>query len=378
MNEIPLWEPLSDEILADQRGQYDNHRRACPVARSPRGVTVFKHADVVAVAADHKTFSSGASAFRSVPNTMDPPEHTRYRPVVDRFFTADRMAALAPVVRRVAHDTIGELGESFDAVTDLGYKFAVRAQAHWLGWVGDEARLVAWMARNHDATRSADRVRTAAAAAEFDGLVAAQVARRHAAGDTAPDDPTTELTRIEIDGRLLTDAEIVSILRNWTAGDLASIAASIGVIAHFLATNPDEQLRLRAEPADLPLAIDEMLRIDDPFLVNRRVARKPAQVAGYDIAEGDRLYLNWTSANRDEDVFGDPDEYRPVENAQHNLVYGTGVHICPGRPLATLELVVVTEELLRATEEIRLDAFVQPERETYPLGGWRSVPIVLR
>ncbi len=377
MHQIPEWEPLSDEVLYDQLGHYDERRRTCPVARSPRGVTVFRHADVVAVAADPQTFSSAASAFRSVPNTLDPPEYGRYRAVVDRFFTPERMAALEPDVHRIAAEVIADLGDRTDAVTELGYRYAVRAQAAWLGWGGAEERLLEWMAANHAATRSGDRGRTAVVAAEFDRIVSDQVATRRAADDDAPDDPTTELTRIELDNTPLTDTDIVSILRNWTAGDLGSIAASLGVVVHFLATHPDIQDELRADPTDLARAIDEMLRIDDPFLVNRRVATRATRLAGFDVDAGDRLYLNWTSANRDESVFGDPDAYRPVKNAPHNLVYGTGIHVCPGRPLATLELVVVTEELLAATTGIGLDPHDRPSRETYPVGGWARVPVTL-
>ena len=382
MHEIPGWEPLSEEVLRDQRGHYDLRRRGCPVARSPRGVTVFRHADVVAVASDTRTFSSAASAFRSVPNTLDPPEHARFRAVVDRFFTPDRIAVLEPVVRRIAAEAVAEVGPRTDAVTGLGYRYAVRAQAAWLGWEGVEDRLLAWMATNHAATRSGDRERTAAVAAEFDAIVSEQVRRRRALGDAAPQDPTTELTRVLVAGpsgrdEPLTDPDIVSILRNWTAGDLGSIAASIGVVAHFLATHAEVQEALRARPEDLPLAVDEMLRIDDPFLVNRRVATQATDVAGYPVAAGDRLYLNWTSANRDESVFGDPDAYRPVANAEHNLVYGTGIHVCPGRPLATLELVAVTEVLLTATSRVDLDPHDPPVRETYPVGGWARVPLTL-
>ena len=380
MAHIPDWEPLSPEVLSDQRAHYDERRRGCPVARSPRGVTVFRHADVMAVAHDHDTFSSGASAFRSVPNTLDPPEHGRYRPLVDSFFTADRVAEQEPMLRRTAREVLAEVGERMDAVTELGYRFAVRAQVHWLGWTGDEERLVAWMASNHAATRSKDRSRTAAVAAEFDTIVSDQVARRHALGEQAPADPTTELTRLTTsDGVPLTDQEIVSILRNWTAGDLGSIAASIGVITHFLATHRDiqDELRQSADDHELELAIDEMLRIDNPFLVNRRVATRDTQIDGFPIAEGERLYLNWTSANRDEDVFGDPDAYRPHENAEHNLIWGTGLHVCPGRPLAMRELIVVTQELLAATTQIALDPQDPPARETYPMGGYSRMPALL-
>jgi cytochrome P450 len=354
-------------------------RAAGPLAESPRGVTLFRHADVIAAANDPATFSSAASAHRMVPNSLDPPEHTAFRAVIDPFFTPERMAALEPRVRRIAQEIVDRLprGATVDAVTEIGYPFAVCAQADWLGWQGIEDELLAWMADNHAATRSKDRSRTAAVAAAFDDLVLRQVRRRRDAGAVAPDDPTSELLSVRVNGELLPDADIVSILRNWTAGDLGSIAASLGVVIHFLATHPDVQEALRAQPGHLSHAIDEMLRIDDPFLVNRRVATKDTQVGGYDLPCGTRVYLNWTSANRDEAVFGDPDAYRPEENARHNLVYGTGIHVCPGRPLATMELVVVVQTLA-ASAHIELAPDAEPARETYPLGGWRRVPVRLR
>ena len=377
---IPPWEPLSDAALADQRGTYDRMRAACPVARSPRGVTLFRQADVCAAATDPVTFSSAASAHRAVPNSLDPPEHTAFRAVIDPFFAPERMCELEPRLRRIADDMVGNLPRAIavDAVGAIGYPFAVRAQAEWLGWHGAEDDLLAWMAENHAATRSTDRSRTAGVAAAFDEIVSAQVRRRRELGSAAPDDPTTQLLHVMLDDQPLPEADIVSILRNFTAGDLGSIAAALGVVVHFLATRRDVQDALRTEPAGLACAIDEMLRIDDPFLVNRRVVTAATQVAGVELEPGTRIYLNWTSANRDERVFGDPDAYKPEEHAAHNLVYGAGIHVCPGRPLATLELVVAAQALLNATAGIELIDGDAPVRETYPLGGWRRVPVQLR
>jgi cytochrome P450 len=354
-------------------------RAACPVAQSPGGVTLFRHAHVVAAAADLVTFSSAASAHRNVPNTLDPPEHTAFRAAIEPFFTPERMQTLEPRLRTIAREIISGLPRdtNVDAVIDIGYPFAVRAQADWLGWQGIEEELLLWMAQNHAATRSAESTRTAAVAAAFDDLVAAQVQRRRRRGSAAPNDPTTELLQVVVNGQLLADADIVSILRNWTAGDLGSVAAALGVVVHFLATHPGVQDELRGGAGDLALAIDEMLRIDDPFLVNRRVTTIETQVGGFALERGTRVYLNWTSANRDEAVFGDAEAYRPRENAPRNLVYGTGIHVCPGRRLATLELVVAVQTLLSETTRIELVADAVPVRETYPLGGWRRLPVRL-
>ena len=355
-------------------------RAACPLAESPRGVTLFRHADVVAAAADPAIFSSSVSAHRAVPNSLDPPEHTAFRAAIEPFFTPERMRQFEPRVRKIAREIIGGLprARTVNAVTEIGYPLAVRAQAEWLGWQGIEDQLLAWMTENHAATRSGDKSRTARVAADFDELVQAQVRRRRQMGSAAPDDPTTELLSVSVNGKLLTDADIVSILRNWTAGDLASMAAAVGVVLYYLATHLEVQQSLRASPSSLAAAIDEMLRIDDPFLVSRRVTTVETTVGDFTLDPGARIYLNWTSANRDESAFGDPDLYRPEENAPHNLVYGTGIHVCPGRPLATLELVVMAETLLQMTSRMEAASDAAPLRETYPLGGWRVAPVQLR
>lgn len=377
---IPAWEPLSPEVLADQLGAYDRMRAACTMAVSPRGVTLFRHADVVAAASDPKTFSSATSARRAVPNAIDPPEHAAWRGLIDPFFAPAHMAALEPRVRAIADAIVAALprGASVDAVMEIGAPFAVRAQTEWLGWQGIEDELLSWMADNHAATRSGDRARTAAVAAAFDEIIRAQLRRRREPGATLPADPTTALLAATVDGHRLDEADIVSILRNWTAGDLGSMAAALGVVVWFLATHPDVQQHLRAHPEGLAAAIDEMLRIDDPFLVNRRVTTAGVRIGDHALAAGTRVYLNWTSANRDEAVFGDPEAYQPERNAPNNLVYGVGIHACPGRPLATMELVVAVRALLQATPGIEPAPGVEPVRETYPLGGWRRVPVRLR
>jgi cytochrome P450 len=132
------------------------------------------------------------------------------------------------------------------------------------------------------------------------------------------------------------------------------------------------------EPKALEDALHEILRIDDPFVSNRRAATRNVKLGGKTIAEGDRVLLNWTAANRDPLVFGDPDEYDPAGHASENLVFGIGPHVCPGRALTLMELRVVTEELLARTRWIEPAQDRPAVRETPPVGGWARVPVVLR
>jgi cytochrome P450 len=373
------------EGLPDLRAELDARREACPVDHDGAGTwTLLGHAEVVAAARDPETFSSAAGSHRAIPNSLDGAEHAAYRAVVDRYLTAPAVAAQEPQCRTHVGAIVDALprGSTVDAITDFGTPFAVRTQVTWLGWPPDiEDELVAWMADNFAATRSGDRARTADVAARFDALVGRQVRVRREAGEAAPPDVTTRLLRETVAGRPLTDEEVVSILRNWTAGDLGSLAASLGVVVHRLATHPDRQdvtrdRVARGEHPAIEAAIEEVLRIDDPFVANRRRTTREVQIGGRAIPAGDRVLLNWTAANRDRLVFGDPDEFRPEDNAPHNLVFGTGPHVCPGRALTLMELRVAVSELLVRTERL-LPADEEPVRERPPVSGWARVPVVL-
>ncbi len=86
----------------------------------------------------------------------------------------------------------------------------------------------------------------------------------------------------------------------------------------------------------------------------------------------------WASANRDEEAFGDPDSFRLDRDPELNLLYGRGIHYCPGAPLARLELRVFIEELLAASAGIEPGVDSAPVNAHYPAGGYASLPLVLR
>lgn len=385
MSENPheSWDPRSPEVQSDQVRAYDELRAQCPVAHSEAfGWSLMRHADVVRALHDPETFSNAVSVHLNVPNGMDPPEHTRYREIVDRYFTAELVGAFEPDCRAIARELVADLprGEVAFVMTRLAEPFALRVQTEYLGWPRALTEpLRDWAARSRDATASGDRSRTAAVAAEFDAIVTAMLDERRDAGPAAPDDLTTRLLHERIEGRPLSDEELVSTLRNWTAGELATIAASVGIVAHHLATRPQDQALLRAHPELVGPAVDEILRIHPPLISNRRVTTCPVTVGGTDLDAGERVTLLWASANRDEDVFGDPDELRLDRDPSLNLLYGAGIHWCPGAPFARMELRVVTEELLAATESLAPappDAG-EPERASYPASGFSRLPLVL-
>ena len=374
------WDPLSPEVLADQRAAYDHMREACPVAHS-RAMhwSVLRHADVLRVVQDHDTFSNVVSEHQAVPNGYDPPQHGAYRAALDPLLAPERVDRFEPACRQLAAHAVQEalsIGE-VEAHQEFALPFAVRVQSAFLGWPHSlQDELLAWLGRSHTATRSGERAQTRAVAQEFEDLVA----RVRRARENAPptQDISTELMHVRVDGRLLDLRELASVLRNWTVGEVGTISASVGILLHWLAAHAAWQQRLRSEPQLLPAAIDEVLRIDGPLVANRRRTTCPVMIGGRGLPAGVRVSVNWVSANRDPRAFEAPEEFRIDRDPAANLLYGAGIHICPGAPLARMELRVLMEEVLARTTHIALAPDHAPARASFPDAGFARLRIQLQ
>lgn len=375
----PERDPAAEALPADQIATYDALRREAPLAMGPDGAwAVLRHADVVRVLDDHETFSNLVSHRMSVPNGMDPPQHTAFREIVDRYYTPERMSEFEPVIRSIARELVDALPRrrDIDLMAELAEPFANHVQCAFMGWP-DRLRepLRDWVRGNQAAIRAQDRRAMSQVATEFDGYITEQLEARRAAGAGAPDDNTTRLLHETVDGRPLTDDEIVSIVRNWTVGELGTIAASVGIIVHHLATRPESQPLARGG-ADLAAMSDEILRMHAPLLVNRRRTTREVTLGGRTLPPDERIVVVWASANRDEDVMGDPDQLRLDRDPAQNLLYGRGVHACPGAPLARMELRVVMEALLAATTSVVLGD-EDPVPAAYPASGFSRLTVRL-
>lgn len=377
----PDWDPFAASASGDQRDVYDRMRARCPVAYSDRlQWSIFRHDDVMQVLTDHETFSNNVSRHLSVPNGMDPPEHTVYRSIIVPYFSEERLRAFEPTCREIVDDMVrlAVTSERIDLVSEFALDVAARIHCAFLGWPAELAGpLAQWTNRSREAARANDQAALAQIAREFQELVASMVAERRARGATAQDDSTAALMHETVHGRPLDEAEIASILRNWTVGEIGTMSASIGILAHYLAEHPDLQERLRAEPSLLPQAIDEMLRMHGPLVTNRRVATRTVELGGRTIEPGERLSINWVSANRDEAVFENPTSFSLDRDPSRNLLYGAGIHVCPGAPLARMELRLVMEALLAQTSRIELDPGALPVLDEYPGSGYGSLPVRL-
>lgn len=381
MNGLMVWDPRTPEVLANQYSAYDRMRRRCAVAYSDYlQYSVFRHADVMRILLDPETFSSRAATRVSVPNSMDPPQHGLYRRIIEGYFNPEAMAGFATACRELSDELVARLPASgeFEIMMSLAYPFAIRVQCAFLGWPPTlHAPLREWIAKKNAATLSGDPDANAAVALEFDQTLRRQMDLRREASADPGQDVMARLLGETVGGRRLQDDEIVSILRNWTVGELATIAASVGIIVHYLATHPDVQDLLRADPRLISAANDEILRIRAPLISNRRVTTRPVAVGGVQLQAGDRLTLIWASANRDESVFGNPDEFRLDRDPALNLLYGAGIHACPGAPLARLELQTIIASLLARASTL-VAANDAPVFAAFPTGGFQRACISIR
>jgi len=376
------WDPRSDVVQCDQRAAYDEMRERCPVAYSDfLGWSLFRHEDIVRVLNDHDTFSNAVSKHLSVPNGMDPPEHTGYRRIIESYFRPEHMDAFEPQCREIAANLVQSLLErdEVELISEFAHWFSVRVQCSSLGWPAEmNEPLSLWTQKNHKATLAEDRAAMAKIALEFEGYIVRLLQVRRTAGAQASDDITTSLLRQQVGGRPLRDEQIVSILRNWTAGEVGTISAAVGILVHYISEHADLQRRLRAQPSLLPAAIEEILRIHGPLVANRRITTGPVEIGGRKIGAGERVSLIWISADRDGRVFEDPDAFRPDRDPSANLLYGARIHVCPGAPLARMEMRVVMQELLARTTRIEPIPDRPPTSAVYPASGFATLFLRIR
>jgi cytochrome P450 len=232
---------------------------------------------------------------------------------------------------------------------------------------------------------NADAVAGKALADSFAALVQANLELHRVAVDPTAADGTsvdsTEATatdvllQTQVDDQRLSDETIVTILRNWVAGH-GTTADALGIVLKHVAQDANLQERLRQEPALVPAAIEEILRMDGPLVANRRTTARKVELQGRTIPKDASLSLMWIAANRDPLAFTDASDFKLERDNSNSLVWGQGIHLCMGAPLARLELRVALEELLARTTRFELTE-VKPLRNVYPGNGYATLHLRL-
>jgi cholest-4-en-3-one 26-monooxygenase len=355
------------ELFARMRREVPVHWNRLPDDSGFWSLT--RHADISAVSRDHQTWSSWRSGIFLDPDQVlpldltrnlllykDPPEHTKYRLILQTAFTPHTVAKLEVDVRAIVTRTLDKVIEqgSCDFARDIAVPVPLTMLAALMGLPWDDIpKLYEWTELIEEAQRSPEPAAASDVFAEMAGYLHEQIQRQ--TEQDIEESLVMRLRNAEVDGEKLDDAEILVFfgLLVFAGNDTTRNTAAAGMRA--LLEHPDQLRTLVEEPPGIAAAIEEILRWTSVVNWFARTATVDTDIAGQPIAEGDKVVLWYSSASRDEAVFKEPQRFDITRlKPDHKAFGGGGRHFCLGAGLARLELHVLFEEVLRRMPDIAL------------------------
>ncbi|HVA02635.1 MAG TPA: cytochrome P450 [Acidimicrobiales bacterium] len=398
LNEIDLTDS-QNFVSAVPHEWFAELRRQAPVywheeTDGPGFWAVTKYDDCVNVNRDYEHFSSAKRAtflwempdeqldqLRLMMLNMDPPLHTRYRRLVNKGFTPRMVNQLELKIHETADtiiDAVIEKGQA-DFVTDISAELPLQVIADLLGVPqADRHNMFDWS--NRMIGQEDPEFQTTANGEEYANEAAmelyAYAAELYAKKKANPtEDLMSVLSSVEVDGDKLSELELelffllLTVAGNETTRNLMSGAM------HTFFQNPDQWERLVADRSLLGSATEEMLRYVTPVMNFRRQSTGPVEIGGQHIEEDQKVVFFHISANRDEDVFEDPDKFDIGRIPNPHMAFGGGgPHFCLGANLARMEIRVMFEHLLDRLPDMRLDGEAQRLQSAF-INGVKHLPI---
>lgn len=356
----------------------------CPVAHSNQlgGYhMVLDYEDAKNVHADWKTYASSPTVVLPVaprpqfpPLEYDPPAHTPWRELVTQAFNADTPARIEEGVRADVNRLIDGFVDrgSCDLVEDFAEEVPLFALCRILG-LDEHKRAEARRLTLQVLADAEDPEKGAKAFQEFAEFGIAEVMSRL---ENPRDDFLTQIAHAELDGRPLTPMEIGQLMNSLILAGHGTSVAGMTSVMHEVLSRPEVRRRILADPALIPSAVEETLRLRTPFFGLYRRVTQDAEIRGVTIPKDSYLFACWAAANRDPKVYENPSEFqldRKFGRKNRHLTFGFGLHTCPGAPVARMEMRVALEELLRRLPDIQL---VDDGPAEYVFGGTETAAII--
>jgi cytochrome P450 len=310
---------------------------------------------------------------------MDAPDHTRVRGLVSKAFTPRRVAALRPRIEAIVEELLAEAAVRgrMDAIEDFAAPLPAIVIAELLGVPAEDHRqFKQWSSELVSGLGQANPLETLARVQRGLEPLLAYLRRIIAARRRDPrDDLISAMIASQEERDALTDAELLATSNLLLVAGHETTTNLIGNGLLALLRHPDELARLRAEPALLRSAIEELLRYDSPVQATVRVATAPAELGPHEVSAGALVVCGIGAANRDPAVFADPDHLDLGRAENHHLSFGFGAHFCLGAPLARLEAEVAFAGLLARFPRLRLGDGPIEFRPNPILRGLRALPV---
>jgi cytochrome P450 len=307
---------------------------------------------------------------RAIPIEVDPPEHGKYRKLLDPWFSPKAVMELRPSILDVINrliDGFAEAGEC-DAAHDFGRIYPVKVFMELMGFPEERFEdFLSWSHPMHFEFANFERMSWGAGSALAYMREFVDELRRKPRRDRL----ASQIVHGEIDGRPLTEDEIVGTIFFLWDGGMDTVAATSSLIFRRLALQPELQQLLRASPERMANAIEEFLRMN-PTVNTARIARVDHELAGRRIKAGDRLLCMVAAGNFDAGKFEDPRSFRLDRRNNRHLTFVAGPHRCLGINLARFELQLALTEFLRRIPHFRL----KPNTDCLAMPGLLGAPNV--
>lgn len=379
-------DPFCDELLDEPYAYYRQLRDAGPLFRLTRydvlGLARFD--DVRMALKDWRAFSSAAGpAFNETLNAsleggvvrLEPPEHGRIRTTMVQRLRLGRLREFKPVADQLADEMVTACVErkTFDAVTDLARPFVATFTGRILGIPQEVADLaVRTSTAGFDALGPMNQRATEAlpVVGQFFAVMAKLVK-----DDMAPGSIAWEILDARGRGEI-PESETLQLLFQYLGPAFETTINGIGNILWLLARHPAQWQLLRRQPALIPSAINEALRVESPLQIWSRVARDDVAADGAEIPAGMRVAMFIGAANRDERHYPHPEAFDVRRNPADHLAFGNGIHMCVGAPLARLEIDSIVRAMSEKVRHIKLAG--DPERQLNSTSrGFVNLPVVI-
>jgi cytochrome P450 len=367
---IEHFDHLSPELAADLHNTLARTRSLCPVAHSDQydGFwVVTDYDDVLRVAQDWGTFSSAHGltvpvapiAVRNIPVELDPPLHREYKRLINAYFTAAVVEQWEDRTRRLVTRLVDDFVE--DGQCDFMAAFARQYPALSffdlaLNAPPDDIERVTYLASKAGLPNDPEAAACWVGLSEWIRNFAEQRRREQPLGDVVD-----AVLHAEIEGRPITDEEVIGTLQLLVLGGLETTAGALGSMMLRFCEQPEIAAQLRREPDRIPAAIEELLRLDGPFIAIGRTATRDTEISGCPVEAGEKVIIYWAAANRDAAEFPKPDTFDLDRTANRHLAFGAGPHRCAGSNLARMNLRIALDELLPRLHDIRL----QPDADVH-------------
>ena len=392
------YNPLSPSVYTDPYPTYERLRDKDPVHWSPLMdswvFSRYKHVD--SILRDHKRFSNDpakrgnpshineAFDLQNQPSMLfrDPPDHTRLRALVSRAFTPAVIEGLAGHIRAIADDLLDQVDDpaGFDLMEAIAAPLPVIVIAELLGVpVEDRPQFQIWSrhrARGLEPNISPEERRMVGEAGrELDQYFLGIIDQRRQAPQ---DDLISALVAAEEAGDKLSEGELLAMLRLLLIAGNETTTKLIGNGMLALLRNPEQLEALRQSPDLMPSAIEELLRYDAPVQLDIRVALEDMEFDGRHVKQGQGIIVLLGSANRDPEMFSEPQRLDLSRQEANHIAFGRGIHHCLGASLARLEGRLTFEALLERFTDIRMQTERPVFRDNIILRGLEVLPVSAR